>query len=61
MSTQAMDHDIWLADFMIVVLKASRTLCRGFQKLIEAIFILLIFFPILSLLLKHHQITYNLL
>lgn len=30
MSTPTIDHGIWLADFMVIVLKASRTLCWGF-------------------------------
>lgn len=61
MSTQAFDHGIWLADFIIEVLKASRTLYWGFKTIIEAIFITQIFFPILSLHLKYHRITYNLI
>lgn len=40
MSTQAINHGIWLADFIIVFLKVSRILYWDFLKLIETIFIL---------------------
>lgn len=62
MSRQAIDYGVWLADFAILFLKAWQDSVLGFFKSSSRPYLAYsCFFPMLSLLLKHHQRTNNLI